>query len=337
LGSIGQRHLRNLKKLNKKYKFFAVRKKSISPQLNIDNKVINKKFSSKKNNINEISEKNSQSRKFHAVFVCNPSSMHLRSSLIHAKNGSNLFIEKPLSNNMRQIERLKQLIKLNKIKCAVGYQLRYHPFLKKIKDLIHKNKLGKIKKAYLRNSHYLPYHHKYEDYRKGYAANNNLGGGVILCFIHEIDYANYLFNKPLNIICKGGKKSKLRIDVEDFAKLKINYQIKKNKFPVNIHLDFLEKKEKRYCKIEFEKGIVQWNLKKDYLIINKFKQKKIFLKTPFKKRNDLFLMEINKVMKKFEKRLEPQSNFKNGVSSLAVALAAKKSLRLGKKIKLAIF
>ena len=333
LGSIGQRHLRNIRQLKKKYKIFAVRKKNISPHLNINNKVINKKFSSYNNGIKEITEKQSFKIKFHTVFICNPSSMHLRYSIIYAKNGSNLFIEKPLSNNMRSVEKLRGLIKQNKIKCAVGYQLRYHPFLEKIKHYINSKKLGKIKEAYLRNSHYLPYHHKYEDYKKGYAANNSLGGGVILCFIHEIDYANYLFNNPINVSCIGGKKSKLKIDVEDFAKLKIKYNLKNNTFPVYIDLDFLEKNEKRYCKIIFEKGILYWDLKRDFLSINKNK-KKIKIKSPFKKRNDLFLKEIRKVMQNFATKTEPISNIKNGISSLVLALAAKKSLKYSKNVRL---
>ena len=334
MGSIGQRHLRNIKLLRKKYRIYALRKKKKSPHLDIDNNVIDKKFLSYENNITEISEKESLKIQFHAVFICNPSSMHIKSSITHARNGSNLFIEKPLSNNMRHVEKLRGLIKQKKIKCAVGYQLRYHPFLKKIKKYIDSKKLGEIKEAYIRNSHYLPYHHRYEDYSKGYAAINSLGGGVILCFIHEIDYANYLFNIPKSVSCMGGKKSNLKIDVEDFAKLKVIYKLKNNQFPVYIHLDFLEKKEKRNCKIIFEKGILYWDLKKDFLTVHK--NKKIYkrIKSPFKKRNDLFLKEIKEVMKNFEKKLEPISNIENGVSSLVLALAAKRSLKFKKKIKL---
>ena len=49
LGSIGQRHFRNLKKLDKKINFFfAYREKNKSPLLSDDNQVLNKKFSIKK-------------------------------------------------------------------------------------------------------------------------------------------------------------------------------------------------------------------------------------------------------------------------------------------------
>ena len=50
LGSIGQRHFRNLKKIDKNLKFFCIREKRFAPELNNKNQVIKKKFSSKKKN-----------------------------------------------------------------------------------------------------------------------------------------------------------------------------------------------------------------------------------------------------------------------------------------------
>ena len=337
LGSIGQRHLKNLKKINKNYKFFALRKKKNSPELDLTNKVIGEKFRAFNNNVTEISEKVSKKLKFHSVFICNPSSLHVKTSLTYIRNCKNLFIEKPLSNNLKNIKKLLQKIKLNKINCAVGYQLRYHPILQKIKKLIETKKLGEIKSAYLRNGYYLPYHHKYEDYKKGYAANKKLGGGVILCFIHEIDYANYLFERPLYMSCDGGKKSKLKIDVEDHAKMIIDYKNTKKNFKVKIDIDFIEKIEKRFCKIIFEKGVIYWNLKKDYLNINFKNKSKIQIKSSFKNRNDLFFKEMKEVMRDFENKKEPKNNLKNGITSLQLAMAAKESMRKNKPIKIKDF
>ena len=334
LGSIGQRHYRNLKKLGLKLKVYCIREKKFSPKLDINNRVIKKKFISIENGIHEISKKTSKKLKFHSIFICNPSSMHLQTSLFYANKGNNLFIEKPLSNNMRNVKKLRQTLKVNKINCAVGFQLRYHPFLKKIKDIIDNKKLGEIRLVDIRNSHYLPYHHKYEDYKKGYAANKSLGGGVILCFTHEIDYANFLFGKPMNIFCYGGKKSKLKLDVEDFAKIKIKYKLKKNNFFVNIDLDFIKKTESRYCKIIFEKGSIFWDLKKDYLIIKNKNEKKIKIKSNFKNRNDLFLKQLSEVINSFDKNKNPKSNINNGIEALKIAIAAKRSMDLKKTIYL---
>ena len=45
-----------------------------------------------------------------------------------------------------------------------------------------------------------------------------LGGGVILCFIHEIDYANYLFENPF-VYLMVEKKVNLKLMLRIMQKL----------------------------------------------------------------------------------------------------------------------
>lgn len=337
LGSIGQRHLKNILRLKKSFKYFAIRKTKLAPELDFKNNVQSNKFECQKFSIKEISVKASLLLKIDIVFVCNPSSMHIASALPYAKRGSNLFIEKPLSNNLKQIKHLGKIIEQKKIKCAVGYQLRYDPTLSKIKKIITGREMGLIKKVSIKNAHYLPNHHKYEDYRVGYAARESLGGGVLLCFIHEIDYANFLFGKATKINCEGGKKSNLDIDVEDFAKIKIDYKLKDNSFVATLDLDFIKKKESRFCKIFFEKGFLKWDLSSNTLFISPTKGKKQLINSKLRDRNSLFFKQIKDVIKKIENKKEPKSNYVNGVYSLKVALAAKESMKVKKSIFLNSF
>ena len=60
-----------------------------------------------------------------------------------AKKKFNIYIEKPLSNNLKGIKQLKKLQKKFKIKILVGFQLRYHPGLILIKNTIKKKGLAK--------------------------------------------------------------------------------------------------------------------------------------------------------------------------------------------------
>ena len=49
--------------------------------------------------------------------------------------------------------------------------------LVKIKNIISKKKYGKIIKSGIHHCHYLPYHHKYENYKISYASRKKLNGG----------------------------------------------------------------------------------------------------------------------------------------------------------------
>jgi predicted dehydrogenase len=85
LGSIGQRHFRNLKKINKNLKFFAIRRKKKAPQLNNNNKVVKRKFLSQKNQIKEINFNQIANFKFDLALITNPTSLHLQTAIKIAK------------------------------------------------------------------------------------------------------------------------------------------------------------------------------------------------------------------------------------------------------------
>jgi len=327
LGSIGQRHLRNLKEIDKKLNFFCIRKKKIAPLLNNENKIINIKLNTKKIGIKKINFKDIKKYKIDTAFITNPTSQHIKSAIRLAKLGLNLFIEKPLSNNLNRVMELKNLIKKKKLKCEIGFQTKYDQNLIKIKNIISSKKYGKIMKSDIHHCHYLPYHHKYENYKISYASRKKLGGGVILCFSHEIDYAQYLFGNPKKIIpIKISSEKSLNIDVETSAKFSLIY---KNNLKVDFNLDFLKKKPRRVCTIEFEKAKLKWDLLKNKLII-KTDFKTINQKNK-KERNDLFLKSISSIKKNFSKNRNGKNTIETGIKNLNTILKIKKSLE-GEKI-----
>ena len=81
----------------------------------------------KKHNIKVFKNfKNALKQKPNAVFICNPTSHHITYALAAAKFGVNIFIDKPISHNLKNLDKLKKLLK--KVKTFVGYQLRFSIF-----------------------------------------------------------------------------------------------------------------------------------------------------------------------------------------------------------------
>ena len=87
LGSIGQRHLRNLKSLKSNISFLACRRKRITPVLN-DKLEPNYKSNLTKiynlKNFNNIEK--SIREKPDAAFICTPSNMHINENIKCLKN-----------------------------------------------------------------------------------------------------------------------------------------------------------------------------------------------------------------------------------------------------------
>ena len=115
LGSIGQRHLRNLNSIDKSLRFFAYRKKFSTPTLNNNNKIINSDLKQKYNISYIKSLEEIKKLKIDCAFICTPSSHHAKEAYFLINNNINCFIEKPVATNFSQINQLLRLVK--KIKC----------------------------------------------------------------------------------------------------------------------------------------------------------------------------------------------------------------------------
>src|SRR5262249_36218301 len=130
------------------------------------------------------------------TFVCNPSSEHVPVALAAVRAGSHVFVEKPLSADLNGVDELiEEAARRDRVGC-VGYQLRFHPALRELGRLVNSGSLGHILSIRAQVGEYLPNFHRYEDYREMYASRRELGGGVILSQIHELDYLIMLFGMP---------------------------------------------------------------------------------------------------------------------------------------------
>ena len=77
--------------------------------------------------------------------VCSPTSLHTSQAIELIKNKINVFVEKPINNNLKNINKLYRLISKNRnVKHMIGYQLKFNPLIKKLKSIITRKNIGKI-------------------------------------------------------------------------------------------------------------------------------------------------------------------------------------------------
>ena len=333
LGSIGQRHLRNLKNLRPDIDIMAVRSQRVSSVLSDSNQVINDVTIQDYYGLLEFdSLDEALSCKPDIVFVTNPSSMHIDVAKKALESDAFVFIEKPISHNYDGVD---ELIKIEKSigtnKIFVGYQFRFNPALKLVKKILKENGIGNIVGAQLVNGEYLPNWHPYEDYRLSYASRRDLGGGVIVSQIHDFDYAIWLFGNPQKIYAVGGHLSELEVDVEDSVQVLMQC----DKIPVSIQLDYVQWPPRRKISITGDKGSIQCNLVTMEVVVNNRITEKI--KTynfPNFKRNDVFLDEMKNFLAFTTSDKNSVVDLIDGANSLRVALAVKSSMISGNSIKL---
>ena len=268
-----------------------------------------------------------------AAIICNATNLHIKIALRLAKAHIHIFIEKPLSNSFSGIDNLQKIVKTNRLITHVGCVMRFHPCLKEIKGILDTKQLGRIMSVQVENGSFLPDWHQYENYKKSYAARKDLGGGVILTCIHEIDYLYWFFDKVSEVNSFLGKMSDLDIEVEDLASVLLKF---KTNIIAEIHLDYFQKPSERGGKIIGTKGKLVWNFETNSVkIYDNNKNRWIERLKPSKfDKNKMYLDEITYFLNCIKNKRESFNNISKSSKVLEIALAIKKSDRCKKVVKI---
>ena len=171
---------------------------------------------------------------YDAIFITNPTEMHLESLKRFHEKGKNFFIEKPVVS-VEQIEEAKMFKTRDNTIYYVAGPLRYNAVIHWIKENVDPSDVVSIRSI---SSSYLPDWRPGQDYRETYSAHKNMGGGVSIDLIHEWDYLTYLFGWPKRVSSFIGKKSILEIDSDDYAIYIAEYVDK----IAELHLDYFGRK-----------------------------------------------------------------------------------------------
>lgn len=253
MGSIGLRHFRNLKDLGYKDIIIYSTGKSVLPGLQEE---------IKEYNVYNILD-DALLEKPDVCMITNPTSMHVDIALKVANSGCHLYIEKPLSHNLNNLSELQRIVDEKKLITFITYQFRFHPHIKKLKNIFKDDQYGKPLYVTTEWSEYLPDWHPWEDYKKGYSARKDLGGGVLLTQIHPMNYLSYIFGEIEKVQVNKIASKSLDIEVDDIADLLINFR---NGMSGHVHVDFLQKPRVHTMKIVTSKGRFEWDYHKSSLI-----------------------------------------------------------------------
>jgi predicted dehydrogenase len=329
LGGIGQRHTRNLRALlGKSAEIIAYRVRwqthVVTPSMgadatrNVEEEYLIRAFPSMEAALAERPD---------VAFVCNPSSLHVPVAIECILAGCDVFIEKPLTDSMEGTRNLLLLAEERNRIAMVGYQLRFHPCLRKLRETLQSGILGNLLSVRATIGEYLPNWHPYEDYRLMYAARADLGGGVVLSQIHEFDYLYSLFGLPKRVYAIGGHWSDLEINVEDTASILMECSVDGRPLPIHLHQDYLQSPPSRSCEVIGDLGRATMDLHDlSVTVFTRGDATPVVHSFGGFDRNQLFLDQTNHFLDCVKTRRRPVVDLKDGLQSLRMALAIKESI-----------
>ena len=338
LGSIGQRHLRNIRRiLGNDVEIIAFRERGLPRTFSDDMKIRENVTLEEEFSITSFANLDEAlATKPNVAFITNITAKHIECATKAAKAGCDLFLEKPLASNLEGVQELKQIVDSKGLIAFMGFQNRYHPGLVQLKKDLDENIFGNIVSVIVEIGERLTTMHTYENYAETYMARSDMGGGVVLNQqIHEIDYTSWLFGYPENVYSMGGTASKLEIDVEDNSSSIYHIKNGGRNFPLYIHSNFFQFPPTRRCKVIGDKCVAEIDLIKSQYY--RTENDKIFtIQYDNFQRNDMFIQELNDFFSSVNNRKQPKITLDEGIATLKIALATKEAMKTNSLIKIII-
>ena len=271
-----------------------------------------------------------------AVIISNPTALHLEVAIPAAECGCHLLIEKPISHSMARLDELQQAVDQNSVRVLVGYQFRFHPGLQLLKKLLKDMAIGELLSAHAHWGEHLPGWHPWEDYKQGYAARSELGGGVLLTLSHPLDYLRWILGEVESITATTSQKG-LNLPVEDEAEILLRFQ---NDILGSVHLDYNQRPPAHWLEIIGTQGTMRWDNSDGTVRLAGVEQdgttaawQDLPVPQGFE-RNSMFLEELRHFRNVVKGKARSICTLSDGVQALRLSLIALASSQTGEMIKI---
>jgi predicted dehydrogenase len=231
LGSIAQKHLKAIKQLELNCEVYALRSSINSDKIEGVKDVYD---------LNQLLE-----LKIDFAIISTPTHLHFENIVNLSNANIPLFIEKPAIHSLNNANELVEKIEKQNLITYVACNLRFHPCLLYLRDIIPQLKINEVN-VYCGS--YLPDWRPNKDFRLSYSSSHEMGGGAHLDLFHELDYSIWLLGMPKTSNSVLRNRSSLEIEAIDYA----NYILEYESFAVNVVLNLFRRKAKRTIELVLE-------------------------------------------------------------------------------------
>ena len=188
------------------------------------------------------------------AFITSPSNLHLEHALLAAQEDCHLFVEKPLSHTLKDVDELCRQVERSGITTMVACNMRFHPGPAQVKSWLDQRVVGDILAARLQTSSYLPHWRPWQDYRESYSASPEWGGAVLDC-IHEVDLSLWLLGKAKVLASVTRPATSIGLETDGLAEVILGHE---SGAISNLHLNYMQRNYHRAIEVIGSEGTIEW-------------------------------------------------------------------------------
>lgn len=256
LGSMGKRRIRNLQALE------------AGEILGFDLKKDRRKEVGEKYNIKTIGNlKDLDFNNVDAIFISTPPNKHNQYIKLAIDYKKPAFVE--ASAILEGLEKLNDLAKKKNIIILPSCTMRFHPAIKKIKEIVKGQKYGRVANFSYHMGQYLPDWHPWEKVKDFYAGKKKTGGGREMVTF-ELTWIVDILGVPRDIVGFYGKTMDIGTDIDDTFAISLDF----GRVLGNLTVDVVSRYATRNLILNMEKAQILWRWKDNCLKLYEAENKK---------------------------------------------------------------
>jgi predicted dehydrogenase len=263
--------------------------------------------------------------------VASPAPLHVRHAAQLLRAGVPVLIEKPLCTSMEQFQQDGAVLWEHRDELDVGYNLRLLSSAQRFKQLIDEERIGRVYRVVVEVGQYLPDWRPNTDYRQNVSARRALGGGVLLELSHELDYLRWVFGEFDSVYCVARNSGALAIDVEDQVDAILQGS---GRLLASLHMDFLQRRVTRTCKVVGEQGNLVWDLAANSIRLYSAAGVEVLFEDSGHDRNEMYCAELARFAQVAAGELPPLVGLADAVRTLQLIDALRSAAEIGQVVHL---
>lgn len=265
-----------------------------------------------------------------AVIIASPTALHFEHLKLAIAAGKHIFCEKPIDLSIENVKEIKSLLDANPVKFMVGFNRRYDPNVLKIKKELNEGRLGAPQSVKIISRDPGPPPMEYI----------KTSGGLFLDMaIHDFDLARYLMNSEITeVYSTASIFGDLPLETVDDVDTAVTILKFKNKGFATIE----NSRNSTYgydqrIEVFGEKGLLSAQNKSDdsvYFANNSGFHKPKPVGFFIERYKESYINILDSFVQCLEQNKDLELTFQDGLQSLAISLAAKKSSKQNRTVLL---
>jgi predicted dehydrogenase len=263
--------------------------------------------------------------RFDGMVICTPAQTHLAIAREGAAHGAALFIEKPLSISLEELESTREAILRSGKYCAVAYVFHCFPWVAQAREFVCSGELGRPLHAIVVSGQHFPTFRP--AYRNIYYTKRETGGGAIQdALTHLANAMEWMLGPATRVFCDASHQMLEGVTVEDTA----NVTARHGGILCSIAMNQFQAPNETTMVIHCERGSVKVeSIARKWGVLRLGESEWSWTQTPEIERDDLFIAQANAFLDGMEGKPTPLATFDEAVQTLKYNLAALRSSDTG--------